>query len=77
MAGHGQVMARNRQSRNEENAAPQRVALGVRRQPRPEEPLGQDLVSDLGAGLAVTNAELDAIEQLLGEDLRTFLGAPN
>jgi hypothetical protein len=37
--------------------------------------LPQSLESDLGPGLAVTDAELDAIERLLGDDLRTLLGA--
>ena len=78
-------MAKNRRSRNKEIAAPQRVALGrvrwparavsVRRQPRPDAPLVQHLVNDLGSALPVTEAELDAIEQLLGADLRAFLGA--
>ena len=78
-------MAKNRRSRNKEIAAPQRVASGrvrwpvrtvsVRRQPRPEAPLVQHLVNDLGLDLPVTEAELDAIEQLLGADLRAFLGA--
>lgn len=34
----------------------------------------QHLQSDLGADRLVTEAELDAIERLLGDELRAFLG---
>ena len=47
----------------------------VRRAQRAPQDLPQRLESDLGSALPVTEAELDAIEQLLGADLRAFLGA--
>jgi hypothetical protein len=39
------------------------------------EPLPQSLTSDLDPARPTTEAELDAIDRLLGEDLRAFLAA--
>ena len=49
----------------------------VRRAQRAPPDLPHRLESDLGPNLPVTDAELDAIEQLLGANLRAFLGAPH
>jgi len=47
----------------------------VRRAQRAPQGLPQGLESDLVPGLPVTDAELDAIEQLLGAELGAFLAA--
>lgn len=43
------------------------------RKPRNEAPLVQDLESELGPDLAITDAELQAMERLLGAALVSFL----
>jgi hypothetical protein len=45
----------------------------VRRPARPSAELPQKLESDLSSDMSVTEAELDAIERLLGEEWRRLL----
>ncbi len=49
----------------------------VRRRPQAEAPLSQRVESDLTAEAPVSEAELAAIERLLGEDLAAFLAELN
>jgi hypothetical protein len=55
-------------------AGPRRP-LVRRRSPPADAPLPQRLESDLSPDRPVAAGELDAIERLLGEDLRAFLAA--
>jgi hypothetical protein len=45
------------------------------RAPRVGEPLPQSLASDLEPARPISEAELDAIDRLLGDSLRDFLAA--
>ncbi len=56
---------------------PQAEPMLSRKRPLPPEAPAPELVSDLAPGMPVGEAELDAVERLLGDDLAAFLGALN
>lgn len=56
---------------------PQAEPMLSRKRPLPPETPPQRVVSDLAPDMPVSEAELDALERLLGNDLAAFLGALN